>query len=216
MAFKDLPNNLKPREKVISSSVGDLTDIELLAIFLGNGTKKDDVLDLSKQLISKFGNFRDMANLSIEDFQKIQGIGIVKSIKLVSLFEFSNRLNNSHLNFIYSDHIANNIFNSRIKNATKENFVVILLDSNNKVIYTETLYKGTYRELSIEPKEVISLALKKDAKKFYCFHNHPSGDLRPSAADKLITSRLEHYSRLFGIKMIGHFISIGRNSFAKI
>ena len=196
--------------------VKKLTDIELLAIFLRSGSKKEDVLTLSKRIIAKYGNLNNLKYISIKEYMDIPGIGGVKSIELISLFEFSNRINARELEVISSVKDASSIAFSLIGNDLFESFLVIFLDRRNKIIYKEILYRGTENELIIEPKEVIALALKKNASKFYCFHNHPSGDLSASNADRLITNRLLHYSNLFSIKLLAHVIINKNRGFKSI
>lgn len=216
MHFKKLPLNLKPREKAKIYGINELTDIELLAIFIRSGTSKSDVLELSKNIIAKFGSLQNIKHSTFSELSNIYGIGSVKALEILSLIEFSKRLKSLNIQKLIYDQDAANIALEMIEKNNKESFVIILLDIKNNVIHKEVLYKGTNSEVNIDPKDIISIALRKNSNKFYCIHNHPSGDKRPSDADILITRRLKHYCNLFSIKMLGHLIIDEKGRFNKV
>lgn len=216
MHFKRLPNNLKPREKALEYGVSKLSDIELLALFIRNGSSKEDVLNISKKVISTYGNLNNLKHTSINELRKINGIGIVKSIEILALFEFARRISFNNSPNISSDKIAAEVAFNQIGHQNTESFYILYLNKQNQIIFRDTLFKGSGQEVSIDPKEIISIALRKEASKFYCFHNHPSGDLSASEADVSITSRLKHYSSLFGIELIGHLIINSNGEYRKI
>ena len=213
MYFKKLPKNLKPREKAFLFGISKLNDIELLAIFLRSGSTKGDVLELSKKIISKYGNLSNLRNSTIEELSTIHGIGKVKSLEILSLFEFSDRLSNFSLTFIEKQKEANDIAFRFIGNKNKEYFLIIILNFNNEIIHIKNMYKGTIKDVNIDPKEVISFILKKEGKKVYCFHNHPSGNILASKQDYMINNRLKYYCNLFGIIMISHSILNNKKEF---
>lgn len=194
--------------------VESLTDIELLAIFLRSGSKKHNVIELSEIIYNSFLKFSSFKNVTLSELNSYDGIGKVKAIEILSLFELVKRISSYSPRKINNIYEANKFIHSNIDiDSSKEQFILLLLNYKNEILHYKKIYIGTKREISIEPIEVLSLALKYEAKKFYCFHNHPSGDLSASIADQLITSRLQNYSKLFGIEMIGHFISNSQNSF---
>ena len=206
MHFKGLPKHLKPREKAMSHGIKSLDDIELLALFLKTGTLSKDVLELSKELISRFNGIKHINSISDEELLNIKGIGNVKLIELRALFEFSSRISVSISDRIDTIEEASKMASQAISYSLEERMFVILLNISNELILAKTVSIGSEEELSINPKKIVSLCLKNNAKKFYCFHNHPSGDLSASDADQSFTARLNHYSNLFGIKMLGHIV----------
>ena len=206
MHFKNLPNHLKPREKALLNGVKSLNDIELLALLVRSGSSKGDVLDVSRNIITRFGSLKNIKYSSIKELTKIDGIGEIKSLELMTLFEFANRINKETPLSLSDNYQAIEFGKKLIGDNEKEMFLLVITNKNDEVIYKEVMYKGTAKDVSVDPKEVVSLILKKDGSKFYCFHNHPSGDVRPSEADKLITTRLLHYSQLFGIEMKFHAV----------
>lgn len=214
MPIKDLPISLRPREKALRIGVKNLTDIELLAIFLRSGNKDFDVLDLAKDIFKKYQSFRTLSNFNIHDLKKIKGIGIVKAIEIVALFEFSKRLTFEHnLTILNNAKDAVIYAQSILPDINQEHFLVVLLDYKNQIIYHEIMYKGALTFVTIEPYRIIGLALSFKAKKFYCFHNHPSGDPHPSFADRVITSKIMQCAKLFDLIMISHIIVCANNTY---
>lgn len=214
MPIKDLPLSLRPREKAMRIGVKNLTDIELLAIFLRSGNKNFDVLDLSKDILKKYQSFKTLSSFNIHDLKKIKGIGIVKAIEIVALFEFAHRLTfEQQLTIINNAQEAANYAQSVLWNINQEQFLVVLLDQKNRIIYHEIMYKGALTFVTIEPHRIIGLALAFKAKKFYCFHNHPSGDPYPSFADRVISNKITNCAKLFNLKMVAHIIVCDKNNF---
>ncbi len=207
MPIKDLPLSLRPREKALRVGVKNLTDIELLAIFLRSGNKNFDVLDLSKDIIKKYQSFHALGLFNIHDLRKIKGIGIVKAIEIVALFEFAKRLTFEH-NLIALNNVKDAVIYARsiLPDINQEQFLVVLLDLKNQIIYHEIMYKGALTFVTIEPYRIIGLALSFKAKKFYCFHNHPSGNPHPSFADRVITSKIMSCAKLFNLILVSHII----------
>lgn len=206
MPIKDLPSNLRPREKAFLTGIETLSDIELLAIVLRSGTSDLDVLELSKKLLEKHKTLENLSSISISDLKHFKGIGPIKALELTTIFEIVRRIRMTQKREIKNDDDAVKFAFNIIGHDVTEKFLIVLVDSVGKIIYYETLYKGVEYEVNVEPKEVMALALKKGAKMFYCFHNHPSGDHRPSDADKLVTNRLRNYSSIFNINMIAHIV----------
>ncbi len=214
MPIKDLPLSLRPREKALRIGVKNLTDIELLAIFLRSGNKNFDVLDLAKDILKNYQSFKTLSSFNIHDLKKIKGIGIVKAIEIVALFEFSHRLTfEQQLTILNNSQDAAMYAQSILWNINQEQFLVVLLDQKNQIIYHEIMYKGALTFVTIEPYRIIGLALSFKAKKFYCFHNHPSGDPAPSFADRVISKKITNCAKLFKLKMIGHIIVCDKNNY---
>lgn len=206
MHIKNLPSHLRPREKALREGIESLSDVELLALFLRHGTKDIDVIDLSKNIIKSFGGLKFLNHVSFHDLTKIKGLGKVKALELKALFEFSKRSSTTQILKIKDHRDATQIAFKQIAHKKNENFLLVLLSFSNVVISSQILYQGTEDKIDIDPKDIISEVLKRGGKKFYCFHNHPSGDTQPSNADKLMTKRLQYYCDLFNIKMIAHIV----------
>lgn len=206
MTFKNLPNHLKPREKGLMIGLSKLSDIELLALFIRLGSDKEDVMSLSTRLVTKFGTLANMEFATIDELRSVRGIGKVKSLEIKGLFEFHKRISNSKLLKLSSDKDIIKILFNQTNDLTMENFIVILLNKDNEVIHTTTLYKGSRTELLVEPKDIISLALKTNSHTIKCFHNHPSGNIEPSAADISLTRRLHFLAKVMNTNFEGNYI----------
>lgn len=206
MPIKNLPLHLRPREKALEVGIEKLSDIELLALFLRSGTKNFDVLNLSKSLLEKFTSLYLISKASIQDIKQTKGIGKIKSLELSAIFEIAKRINQEQILSIKTNDQAAKIATQKIGSSSQEVFLIILLDKSQNLLFQKELFVGQEDMVQIEPKAIIQYALKYESKKFYCFHNHPSGDHRPSGADKLFTKRLKYYCDLFDIKLLGHIV----------
>lgn len=206
MAIKEIPKHLRPREKAKMLGVENLSDIELLALFLRSGSKTYDVLDVAKRAISRYGSFSFLGLATIKDLCKIEGIGQVKALEIKAVFELARRLGVSNSIKLETNKEACHFAHKLIGRSKNEKFLIVIINSYKEVINYEILYSGAEDHIQINPKDIISYILKCDAKKFYCFHNHPSGDARPSESDILMTDRLNYYASLFNVKLIGHFV----------
>ena len=205
------------QKKAKRIGVENLTDVELLAIFLWNCENGNDVIKTANTIHNDFKSLEILKNLSHNDLVEINGINDTKALEIKSLFELARRISIIQPKELNSAFQVNNFFHSIYDiDLEKEQFIVFLLNPRNELIYFKKMYVGTKHELSIEPKEVISLALKHEAEKLYCFHNHPSGNINPSREDKLITASLTHYAKLFGIELVGHYITNNKKQFLKV
>lgn len=207
MPIKNLPLHLRPREKAIALGVEQLTDIELLALFLRSGNKEIDVLSIAKEVFSKYDNFSEMTFATLDDLQQIKGIGEIRALELASIFEITKRIKNFELNKKPNslEEIAE-LAIAQIGNSSQEVFMLFIVDRYNKLVSQRTLFVGQKDSMNVDPKIIIQHVIKSDAKTFYCIHNHPSGDHRPSEADKLFTMRLNHYCSIFDLTMKAHII----------
>ena len=201
-----------PRERLFSKGADALSNSELLAIILGNGSKGIDVFSLSKNL-SNIG-FEKLSSLSIVELQKINGLGFAKSCKILSIFEICARFNISkHLGKkILDPKSVYSQFSLKLSNLDRERFIVLHLDTKNRIIKEEVVSIGTLNESLVHPREVFKSAIKESAKSILLLHNHPSGDPAPSQEDIDLTKHLVSAGKLLQIKVLDHII-IGRESF---
>lgn len=206
MPIKDLPLHLRPQEKALLQGIDSLNELELLALILRNGSASSDALQLASNLLQRFGNIKSLLDAPIEGIQKVRGIGKVKALQLKSI----QKITSIYVNFVTLIFISTSSMvdfaHSHISDFTRENFLVVLLNRNNGIIYFENMYRGTQNQVSFSPKEVVSLAITKNATKFFCVHNHPSGDVKPSKNDVILTRKLSYISELLGIEFSAHII----------
>ncbi len=208
MKFKEIIENEKPREKLKSLGVENLTDSELLAILLRTGNKDESVLELSMRLLKEASSLNKLSTMSINNLSKIKGIKLSKASIIVAAFELGRRslknidkkvqLNNSEK--IY------NYFKNDFKNEKQEKFYVILFDNKMNLIKTKELFIGTLNKVDIHPREIFKEAIKESAAFFAVMHNHPSGDTSPSEEDIKTTVTLRDLGNTLGIKLVDHII----------
>ncbi|MCK4429179.1 MAG: DNA repair protein RadC [Candidatus Aenigmarchaeota archaeon] len=207
MRIKDISKENRPRERFLKYGASALSDAELLAIILQSGSSGENVIDMSNRLISKYG-IDKLSGLNLKEFQEIKGIGPAKATQIKALFEFNKRYNLSKKN---SQPIksAKDVFeysSQRLLVTDKEQFMILLLDSKNRIIKDETVSIGTLNASIIHPREVFKSAIKESANTIILIHNHPSGDPTPSIEDEKITKILFEAGELLDIKVLDHVI----------
>ncbi len=208
--LKSLARHELPREKLIEKGVLNLRDFELMAILLRTGTRGKNVLEVSKEILTKFPKKKLLA-LSFKDLSKIKGIGPGKACLLLSAFELSRRaleVEDNSLPVINSAKDAV-IQLQEIRNAKKEHFVVLYLNARNQLVYKETISIGTLNASLVHPREVFKPAIEHLAVSIILAHNHPSGELSPSEADIMLTGRLADAGSLLGIEVADHIVVTG-------
>lgn len=187
--------------------VSVLSDAELLAVILQKGTREENVIDMSHRLISKYG-IDKLSSCSLSELQEIKGIGKAKATQILALFEFNKRHNISKQNGkqIKSAKDVYEYCSPKLVGLDKEHFMILHLDSKNKVIKDEIVSVGTLNSSLIHPREVFKSAIKESANSVILVHNHPSGAPEPSIEDVKITDVLFKSGELFSIKVLDHVI----------
>lgn len=216
MKFKNIPDNEKPRERLIKYGVENLSNEELLAIILKTGSKKYNVKEIANNILCKFKDIRELKNMRINNLLDIEGIGKVKAIELISAIELGRRVyedNNYDEMVMYanpSDIVK--YFNYLFKDEKQEFFYVIYLDTHKKYIDKKMICKGILDRSLIHPRDIFKEAYLLSASSFICIHNHPSGDATPSREDFEITKHLKEIGDLHGISLVDHII-IGNGNY---
>ena len=220
--FKAMADEVKPRERILAEgSASSLAGYELLAVLLKTGCAGCDVLELSRRLISAFGSIGAMIKSDLLTFRttverwneahpekRIAGLGTVKMLELLAAFEFVRRGCAAERTAVGSlDELAA-MFAAKVGTAAEqEHFLVIPLDGDNRVMRPpECLMKGAKSAVIADPREVFARALKWGASSVVVAHNHPDGDLEPSAEDLVVTRRLAESGDLLGIELMDHLI----------
>lgn len=224
--FKYLSDEVKPRERMLAA--GDargLAGYELLAILLKTGSSGCDVLELSRRLLSAFGSVETMIRSDLLSFtktvadwnqshptRKIRGIGRVKTLELLAAFEFVRRgCRSADICDMQSiDDVAGLMFDTLGNDTTQEHFLIVPLDSRNKALRRpERITTGLQSAALADAREVFSRCLKWGAAAVVIAHNHPDGNVTPSAEDVALTHRLAEAGRIVGVEVADHLI-LGR------
>ncbi|MEX2411781.1 MAG: DNA repair protein RadC [Candidatus Paceibacterota bacterium] len=205
MKIKDKPKIERPREKLEKYGPEKLTDAELLAILLRTGTKELDVMKLSQKILRYFQDEK-ILSATIEEFQKIHGLGLAKACEIVACLEFGKRkLKGKKTNILLTPKDVWEAM-SDVRGSKKEHFVVFYLDSRNQEIKREIISIGTINASLVHPREVFEGAIKNNASSIILAHNHPSGDTEPSQDDIEVTKKLVHAGKILDIRVVDHVI----------
>ncbi len=200
----------RPREKLLDKGISSLTDAELLAILIGSGTKNETALDVAKRILGNVNqNLNELGKKSVHDLKKIKGIGEARAIGIISAMELGRRRKLSDIrekNQIKSSADIYNIFNPVLGELPHEEFWVIYMNRSNKIIDKQKISQGGVSGTVIDVKIILKNALEKLASSIILCHNHPSGNIQPSEADKKMTTKLTEAAKLLDIQVLDHII----------
>ncbi|MFP4403052.1 MAG: RadC family protein [Candidatus Woesearchaeota archaeon] len=213
MKIKELALQLRPRERMLKNGAGKLNDAELFAILLGKGTKNNNIIDISNNLISN-NSYNQLANLSINELTKFKGIGQIKALQIKAIFELCKRIN-LNTEKIINLNSPKKVFlymKDALKNLNQEHFFVLCLNSKNCLVSQKIVSIGTINSTIIHPREIFRDAIKNSACSIIIVHNHPSGCSKPSNEDLEITKNIIDASKLISIQILDHII-IGNNNY---
>jgi len=213
MRIKDISKENRPRERLEKNGVHVLSDAELLAIIFKTGNKEENAIVMSDRLITKYG-LGKLNELSLKELQEIKGIGPAKSMQIKALFEFNKRYSLAKRDGepIKSAKDVFEYASQRLITNQQEHFMILLLDSKNRIVKDEVISIGTLNASIIHPREVFKSAIRESANSIILVHNHPSGDPEPSAEDEQITKKLFEAGELLNIKILDHVI-VGKDKF---
>ncbi|MGW8036178.1 RadC family protein [Staphylococcus xylosus] len=209
MKIKELANNQKPRERLINNGSAHLSDVELLAILINTGRKGFSSLDIANELLKSVESLKQLKALSINDLNKVKGIGLYKALILKAAFELGERMHSGSLEEkiqITSPQDVANFMMGKMEHLTQEKFIVLFLNSKNVIIKQKTIFIGTLNSSVIHPREIFSEAIKCASNAIVVLHNHPSGDTTPSKEDIRATNRLRECREILGIDLLDHII----------
>lgn len=209
MAIHQFPERKQPREKLVSVGAANLSDIELLAIFLRTGTKGKNVILLSEQLLEHFGSLNAVFSASFEQFNQVKGIGIAKFVQFQAALELSKRyLGESMMEstVLDSPSVVRSYLHQSLKSERYEQFILIHLDNQHRVLKQEVLFKGTIDSAAVYPRVVVDSVIRNNSAAVIFAHNHPSGNPEPSQADVQLTKKLKQALSYIDVRTLDHFI----------
>jgi len=207
------PIHKRPREKLLRDGTGSLSDGELLAVILRMGCRGQSAVDLGQALLARFGSMHGLLSASPKEIRAVHGIGLAKSAQLQAILELARRTLTERLRdntALDSPEVVRNYLRLFIGVRSYEVFVCLYLDSKHRLIRTVEASRGTLTHTAVYPREIAREALALNAAGLIVAHNHPSGDTRPSAADRHLTQRLSETLQLIEVKLLDHLI-VGEN-----
>lgn len=212
----DMPKEERPRERLQRFGAEALSAQELLALIIGRGVSGRSVMTIAQELMARFGNARGISEATIEELSKVKGVGLAKAAQLKACFELGKR-KELETEYGYEDYDIKNpqivvkAIRARIKDMKKEHFMLMILNTRNKIVRIENISVGTLNASLVHPREVFNKAIAHAASSVVIAHNHPSGDPEPSEEDLKITRRLIEAGKILGIEVLDHII-IGKHT----
>tara|TARA_B100000795_G_scaffold268890_1_gene256804 strand:+ start:583 stop:1263 length:681 start_codon:yes stop_codon:yes gene_type:complete len=216
-SMRSIPQDDRPREKLIGKGAEVLTNSELLAIMIGSGSIEESVIQLSERVLDYSNNkLSELSRMSVEDFQQFKGIGPAKSVILCALFEISRRrakecgtrISISGSRDVYLE------MSSLLIDLNHEEFWVLYLNRAHGIIKRERISKGGVSGTVVDVKLIMKKSLLLLASSIVLIHNHPSGNKNPSAQDKIITKKIKLACELLEINLIDHVIIAGNSYYS--
>ncbi len=208
--MKELPIDDRPREKLINNGAAALTDSELLAILIGSGTQEKSALDIARDLTADYGILKNIAKVhDVKELAKTKGLGHAKAAIIIAALELGRRIAGAEplaRDSITSPEDGVALLMPRLRYESKEHFVVVLLNSKNKVLEIKQISEGSLNSSVVHPREVFAPAVLHHAAAILTAHNHPSGDPTPSKEDKDLTNTLVQAGKYMGIPVLDHII----------
>jgi DNA repair protein RadC len=217
-SLKALAEEDRPREKLNSKGIASLSNVELLAILLSSGSAGKNAIDLANELMQNCDNsLLKLSSKSLSELQKHKGIGNAKATRIVSALELSRRNLNEKSKKVKQISSSNDAFiliKPRLYQLKVEEFWVAFLDRANKVISVQVLSKGGLHGTVVDVRVILKMALDHLACGIILFHNHPSGNLKPSINDDKITIQLRDAGKLVDILILDHLIVSDSNFYS--
>ncbi len=207
--IKQLPPELRPRERLLEAGPSALSDGELLGLLFGIGSREKTAVELAGEVISEAGGLHGLYDVSVHELMQVNGIGEAKACIILAAVELGRRIGqvrNPGRPVVSSPADVERLLRGRIANLDRENFVVVLLNTKNEVIETSTVSVGTLGASLVHPREVFKPAVRASAASVILAHNHPSGKVEPSREDREVTRRLGEAADILGIEVLDHVI----------
>jgi len=214
--IKQLPPELRPRERLLAGGASALSDAELLGVLFGIGSREKTAVELAGDVISGAGGLHNLFGASVHELKQVKGIGEAKACILLAALELARRLSvarNPGRPVISSPGRRRAVVRGRIANLDREHFVVVLLNTKNEVIEAPTISVGTLSSSLVHPREVFKPAIRASAASVVLAHNHPSGRVEPSREDREVTGRVAEAGGIIGIEVLDHVI-VGEGYFS--
>lgn len=218
VTMKDLPRDVRPRERLLREGPEVLSDCELLAILIRTGTNKGNALDLSEKLLTKVGGLNHLLESTVEEISAIHGIGQAKAAHIKAALELGKRLARTSVldkPKICSPRDVANLLMAEMSRYDREYFKALCLNTKNQVISIETVSIGSLSASIVHPRELFKNPIKRSSAALILVHNHPSGDPTPSTEDIEVTQRLCEAGKILGIEVLDHII-IGDRKFVSL
>lgn len=209
MAFKDLPPDSLPREKLLMRGAGALSDAELLAILLRTGIAGRSVLLMAQDLLDQQGGLAGLLNANAATLATVKGLGPAKRAEILAVMELARRATAAQLKerpVFDSPERVKHYLQMHLGHLGHEVFAVLFLNNQHHLLEMRPMFQGTLTQASVYPREVVKAALELGAAAVILAHNHPSGSVTPSQSDHSLTSTLKAALALVDVRVLDHLI----------
>jgi len=209
-SIKQWAKDDRPREKLLNKGPAALSNSELIAILINNGSKQKSAVELAQEVL-RLGkdNLNELGKMSVRELMKVKGIGEAKAISIVAAMELGRRrqgLGSREKAVITSSADVANYLQTLLRDYKHEVFAVLFLNRSNKINHFQIISEGGITGTVADPRIILKKALEEDAVGLILCHNHPSGSLKPSKADEDLTLKIKEAARYFDIKVLDHLI----------
>lgn len=214
--IKSLPLEENPREKAMNAGIGALSNVELLAVLLRTGSKKESVMELAARLLKEIGGLENLRYVSYHTLTHLKGIKAAKAVEILAAVELAKRMQVKRpaANIVRSPQSVYD-FLSDMQGFTQEHFVILILDNRHRIIARKTLFIGTVNASIIDVREIFVQVLNVHGVALIVAHNHPSGDAVPSHEDLDVTRQIQQAGEMMSVELLDHII-IGHNQYYSI
>ena len=217
-SIKNWSDDDKPREKLLNKGRTALSDAELIAILIGSGSRNESAVELSKRILASVdNNLNELGKLSIQQLMKFKGIGEAKAISIAAAMEIGRRRRGEDaqkIEKIGSSQDAYEVLQPIMGELEHEEFWILYLNNSNKILHKAQLSKGGITGTLVDVRLIMKQALELGAVAIILAHNHPSGTLKPSNADKEITQKVKNASGSLDIRVLDHLIITQKEYFS--
>ena len=200
----------RPREKLNSQGRRALSDAELIAILIGSGSRNESAVELSKRILHHYDNdLQKLGKVSVSELSKFKGIGEAKAISIIAALELGRRRDDTEIKapeIVNGSRSVYNVLKRHLVDLNHEEFWILLLSRNCKIIAKELISKGGLSGTVADPKVIFGIALQHQASSIILAHNHPSGNLKPSQQDIDLTKKIHAAGRILDIGVLDHLI----------
>ncbi len=209
MNIRDIPAYDRPREKARRSGIESLSDDELLSLLIQSGIKGSSAIEIASKLLTLSGGLDSLKDKSLKYLRQIKGLGYNHALILIACFEINRRIairkTSVEKGYTTALEMANN-FRPLFRDGNREALILVTLSEKLKIIAQKLMYLGTSSETSFSSKEILQEVLFNGGKRYVLIHNHPSGNILPSAEDMLLTSKIKKESEVIALDLYDHII----------
>jgi len=215
--IQDIPEEERPRERLIRNGPESLSNAELLGIILRTGSREENVVNLCSRILTEY-SIKQLSLANISRLMQVHGVGKAKAAQISAVFELARRLETfveEPKRKVCSPKDVYTLMYPKMREQKKEKFITLCLDTKNQILREEVVSVGSLNASIVHPREVFKSALMESSASVIMVHNHPSGDPSPSREDIMVTEKMVEGGKLLGIDVLDHII-IGEGRYVSL